>query len=161
MFLPVISPCAAALGGFAFDGGAFDGWRVGAMVERGRGRPETPPTMLPLAAGNGAFGVAADQVHHARGRRTELVVEGVVVQRVVLSVVPQCSHGVAVVVIHDDAVRTVVIFVFFGRLRAVAGTLGLLDKHVHFPVVLGFLLRRVAVVLIAGHALRPGRGASG
>ncbi len=154
MFLPVISPVTppGTFDGFPFDGGAFErGARVGALVVTrfGVALQHAADDVACCCRRHRAFGVAADQVDRAGGRRTELVAVGVVVQRVVLSVVPQCGHGVAVVVIHDDAAGTVGAAVFgVGRAARAAG--GLLDEHVHLPVVLGFLLRGVAVVLVAG-----------
>ena len=91
---------------------------------------------------------AGDHVERPGRGRPEVRVVVVVAHRVVLRVVPQPGDGVAVVVIHDDAGRPVF-----------AGTqvgLGELDELVHRPAVERFLLRGVAVVLVAGQRL--GRG---
>jgi hypothetical protein len=144
---------------FAFDFDAFERvfrfrrFRVGALVVTRFG-VTLQHTAFDVAVrggtGFGAFGVTADQVDRARGGRTELVVVGVVVQRVVLGVVPECGDGVAVVVIHHDAGTAVfgAVFRFAYFVAAAAGGFG--DEFVHQPVVVGFLLRRVAVVLVAG-----------
>ncbi len=98
-------------------------------------------------------GVTRGHVHRAGGGRAEAGVPVVVAHRVVLGVVPQPGHGVAVVVVHDDAGRAVLDAAAVGRGRG----LGLLDEHVHLPVVLGLLLRGVAVVLVGGERLGVGQ----
>ena len=98
-------------------------------------------------------GVTRGHVDRAGGGRAEAGVPVVVAHRVVLGVVPQRGHGVAVEVVHDDAGRAVLDAAAVGRGRG----LGLLDEHVHLPVVLGLLLRRVAVVLVGGERLGVGQ----
>ena len=94
--------------------------------------------------------LAGDQVERPRGGRPELGVVEVVAHRVVLGVVPQPGHGVAVVVVHDQAGRLVV----GGRAGADPG---LLHELVHQPAVHGLLLGGVAVVLVTGQGLRRGQ----
>src|SRR6202012_2419926 len=81
---------------------------------------------------------AGDQVERTRGRRAELGVERVVVERVVLRVVPQPGDGVAVVVVHDQARLTE-----DDRLTGADVGLRVLHEGVHLAAVLGLLLRAV------------------
>ena len=87
--------------------------------------------------------LAADQVQRANRRLPEGRAEVVVRQRVVLRVVPQCGDGVAVEVVHDRA-----------RVASGCGGAGRLDEGVHQAAVVGLLLGRVGVVLVAGQRLR-------
>ena len=91
---------------------------------------------------------AGGHVERAGRGRPEVRVVVVVAHRVVLRVVPQPGDGVAVVVVHDDAGRAV--------LTGAQVLLGVLDEHVHLAAVERFLLRRVAVVLVAGQRLGGG-----
>ena len=100
--------------------------------------------------GGPAERLAGDEVERPRRGRPELGVVEVVAHRVPLRVVPQPGHGVAVVVVHDQAGRLVV----GGR----AGTdPGLLHELVHQAAVHGLLLGGVGVVLVAGQGLRRGQ----
>ena len=90
--------------------------------------------------------VARDQVERAGRRRAERGVEGVVVHREVLRVVPERGDGVAVEVVHDEARRAT------GEVGRAGLFLGELHELVHLATVEGLLLRRVAVVQVAGNA---------
>ncbi len=97
-----------------------------------------------------AVGLARDQVQRAGGGRPVGGVEGVVGQRVLLGVVPHAGDGVAVVVVHGQARRAVQ--------AAGAGVLGrVLHEQVVLAAVERQLLRRVAVVLVAGQQVRGGQ----
>ena len=101
-----------------------------------------------------AVGLAGDQVDRTGGGRTEYVAEGVVGHGVVLRVVPQPRHRVAVEVAHGQAASVVE--------AGLAGVLGgLLDEPVHEAAVVRPLLGAVVVVLVAGQGLgrrEPPRG---
>ena len=99
----------------------------------------------------GVAGLAGDQVERAGRGRAERGVPVVVAHRVVLRVVPQPGDRVAVVVVHDQAGMAEQ-----DRLPGARVGLRVLDELVHLAVVDGFLLRGVAVVLVAGQRLGVG-----
>ena len=120
---------------------------VGIRSSRGRDR-----RTVRLVRGVDPAGVAGGDVDRARGGRPERGAERVVAHRVVLGVVPERGHRVAVVVVHDDlriAERSArgrpAARVVRSAVRADA-----LDELVHQAVVERLLLVAVVVVLVAG-----------
>ena len=89
--------------------------------------------------------LAGDQVDRARRRRSEVAAEVAVRHREVLGVVPHARHRVAVVVAHGQSRRT--------EQGAASVDADVLDELVHGAEVVGPLLGRVAVVLVARHRL--------
>src|SRR5260370_13199786 len=86
--------------------------------------------------------LARDQVQRTGCRETKDSVEGIIAHRKMLSVVPESSDRIAIVIVHHDAL-----------VGATAARYGLY-KLVHQPVIERFLLISVTVILVARQCLR-------
>src|SRR5260370_7292195 len=87
--------------------------------------------------------LARDQVQRTGCRGTKDSVEGIIAHRKMLSVVPESSDRIAVVIVHHDAL-----------VGATAARYGLY-KLVHQPVIERFLLISVPVILVTRQCLNP------
>src|SRR5205807_6904892 len=88
------------------------------------------------------------EVQVSQSRRTKIGAEEVVIHREVLSIVPESSHSVAVVVTHNKTLSQAQIIA--PGLRCPIE----LDKFVHQAPVQGLLFAGVIVTLIADDRLR-------
>ena len=84
------------------------------------------------------------------GRGTKVGAVGVVTHGEPLRIIPECGHGVAVVVAHHQPIRRLAIGRRTGRARV-------FGEQVHQPAVKRLLFRRVVVILIVGRGLGRSR----
>src|SRR5262249_49636026 len=93
----------AVAGAAGAETGGGGGERAGAAGVLGAAPAGRADDLPGRGQRGGAAGLAGDEVERPGGGRAELGVVEVVAHRVVLGVVPQPGHGVAVVVVHDQA----------------------------------------------------------